>query len=118
MRQLKIIASFLNDFPTSPYRTSAINSLVRLYRIRHKYTDAENLIRDEIRRKPDDINLMEQLADLYKAQGKYDEALSLYYTALDQNPKNTDILKKLGRAIRGAWSARSCSRAVGEDCPR
>ena len=88
--------SFLNDFPTSPYRTSAINSLVRLYRIRHKYTDAENLIRDEIRRKPDDINLMEQLADLYKAQGKYDEALSLYYTALDQNPKNTDILKKLG----------------------
>ena len=88
--------SFLNDFPTSPYRTSAINSLVRLYRIRHKYTDAENLIRDEIRRKPDDINLMEQLADLYKAQGKYDEALSLYHTALDQNPKNTDILKKLG----------------------
>ena len=88
--------SFLNDFPTSPYRTSAINSLVRLYRIRHKYTDAENLIRDEIRRKPDDINLMEQLADLYKAQGKYDEALSLYHTALDQNPRNTDILKKLG----------------------
>ena len=88
--------SFLNDFSTSPYRTSAINSLVRLYRIRHKYTDAENLIRDEIRRKPDDINLMEQLADLYKAQGKYDEALSLYHTALDQNPKNTDILKKLG----------------------
>ena len=88
--------SFLNDFPNSPYRTSAINSLVRLYRIRHKYTDAENLIRDEIRRKPDDINLMEQLADLYKAQGKYDEALSLYHTALDQNPKNTDILKKLG----------------------
>ena len=88
--------SFLKDFSTSPYRTSAINSLVRLYRIRHKYTDAENLIRDEIRRKPDDINLMEQLADLYKAQGKYDEALSLYHTALDQNPKNTDILKKLG----------------------
>ena len=88
--------SFLNDFSTSPYRTSAINSLVRLYRIRHKYTDAENLIRDEIRRKPDDINLIEQLADLYKAQGKYDEALSLYHTALDQNPKNTDILKKLG----------------------
>ena len=88
--------SFLNDFPTSPYRTSALNSLVRLYRIRHKYTDAENLIRDEIRRKPDDINLMEQLADLYKAQGKYDEALSLYHTALDQNPKNTDVLKKLG----------------------
>ena len=88
--------SFLNDFPTSPYRTSALNSLVRLYRIRHKYTDAENLIRDEIRRKPNDINLMEQLADLYKVQGKYDEALSLYHTALDQNPKNTDVLKKLG----------------------
>ncbi len=88
--------SFLNDFPTSPYRTSALNSLVRLYRIRHKYTDAENLIRDEIRRKPNDSNLMEQLADLYKVQGKYDEALSLYHTALDQNPKNTDVLKKLG----------------------
>ena len=88
--------SFLNDFPTSPYRTSALNSLIRLYRIRHRYADAEKLIRDELRQKPSDVNLMEQLATLYKEQGKYDEALSLYRTALDQNPNNTDILKKLG----------------------
>ena len=88
--------SFLNDFPTSPYRASALNSLVRLYRIRHRYTDAEKLIQDELRQKPSDVNLMERLADLYKSQEKYDEALSLYRTALDQNPKNTDILKKLG----------------------
>ena len=88
--------SFLNDFPTSPYRTSALNSLIRLYRIRHRYADAEQLIRDELRQKPSDASLMDRLAGLYKAQGKYDEALSLYRTALDQNPKNTDILKKLG----------------------
>ena len=88
--------SFLNDFPTSPYRISALNNLVRLYRIRHRYADAEKLIRDELRQKPNDSSLMEQLAGLYKAQGKYDEALFLYRTALDQNPKNTDILKKLG----------------------
>ena len=88
--------SFLNDFPTSPYRTSALNSLIRLYRIRHRYADAEKLIRDELRQKPSDVNLMEQLATLYKEQGKYDEALSLYRTTLDQNPNNTDILKKLG----------------------
>ena len=88
--------SFLNDFPTSPYRNSALNSLIRLYRIRHRYTDAEKLIRAELSHKPSDINLMDQLADLYKAQEKYDEALSLYRTALEQNPKNTDILKKLG----------------------
>jgi tetratricopeptide (TPR) repeat protein len=88
--------SFLNDFPTSPYRNSALNSLIRLYRIRHRYTDAEQLIQAELNRKPNDINLMNQLADLYKAQEKYDEALSLYRTALDQDPKNTDILKKLG----------------------
>ena len=88
--------SFLNDFPTSPYRNSALNSLIRLYRIRHRYTDAEKLIRAELSHKPNDSNLMEQLAGLYKAQEKYDEALSLYHTALDQNPKNTDILKKLG----------------------
>ena len=88
--------SFLNDFPTSPYRNSALNSLIRVYRIRHRYTDAEKLIQTELSHKPNDINLMDQLADLYKAQEKYDEALSLYRTALDQNPKNTDILKKLG----------------------
>ena len=88
--------SFLNDFPTSPYRNSALNSLIRLYRIRHRYTDAEKLIQAELSHKPNDINLMDQLADLYKAQEKYDEALSLYRTALRQNPKNTDILKKLG----------------------
>ena len=88
--------SFLNDFPTSPYRNSALNSLIRLYRIRHRYTDAEKLIQTELNHKPNDINLMDQLAGLYKAQEKYDEALSLYRTALEQNPKNTDILKKLG----------------------
>ena len=88
--------SFLNDFPTSPYRNSALNSLVRLYRLRHRYIDAEELIRDELRQKPNDINLIERLADLYKAQEKYDEALSLYRSVLEQNPKNTDILKKLG----------------------
>ena len=88
--------SFLNDFPTSPYRNSALNSLIRLYRIRHRYTDAEKLIQTELSYKPNDINLMDQLADLYKAQEKYDKALSLYRAALDQNPKNTDILKKLG----------------------
>ena len=88
--------SFLNDFPTSPYRNSALNSLMRLYRIRHRYTDAEKLIQAELSHKPNDSNLMDQLADLYKAQEKYDEALSLYRTALRQNPKNTDILKKLG----------------------
>ena len=93
---IKNYRSFLNDFPTSPYHTSALNSLVRLYRLRHRYTDAENLIRDELRQKPENVNLTEQLADLYKAQGKYDDAVSLYHTALDQNPKNTDILKKLG----------------------
>ncbi|MYE89716.1 tetratricopeptide repeat protein [Candidatus Poribacteria bacterium] len=88
--------SFLNDFPTSPYRNSALNSLIRLYRIRHRYTDAEKLIQTELSYKPNDVNLMDQLADLYKAQEKYDKALSLYRAALDQNPKNTDILKKLG----------------------
>ena len=88
--------SFLNDFPTSPYRNSALNSLIRLYRIRHRYTDAEKLIQTELSHKPNDINLMDQLAGLYKAQEKYDEALFLYRTALEQNPKNTDILKKLG----------------------
>ena len=88
--------SFLNDFPTSPYRNSALNSLIRLYRIRHRYADAEKLIRTELSHKPNDVNLMDQLAGLYKAQEKYDEALSLYRTALDQNPTNTDILKKLG----------------------
>lgn len=88
--------SFLNDFPTSPYRNSALNSLVRLYRLRHRYIDAEELIRDELHQKPNDINLMEQLAGLYKAQEKYDEALALYRSALDHDPENTDILKKLG----------------------
>ena len=88
--------SFLNDFPTSPYRNSALNSLVRLYRLRHRYIDAEKLIRNELRQKPSDINLIDQLASLYKAQEKYDDALSLYRSALNQNPKNTDILKKLG----------------------
>ena len=88
--------SFLKDFPTSPYRISVFNNLIHLYRIRHRYADAEKLLRDGLRQNPNDVNLMEQLASLYKEQGKYDEALDLYRAALNQNPKNTNILKKLG----------------------
>ena len=111
--------SFLSDFPSSPYRNSALNSLIQLYRIRHRYTDAEKLIQTELSYKPNDINLMDQLASLYKAQEKYDEALSLYRTALEQNPKNTDILKKLGElyAERGqqALAAEQWAKIVQDD---
>ncbi|MCZ6679574.1 MAG: tetratricopeptide repeat protein [Candidatus Poribacteria bacterium] len=88
--------SFLNDFPNSPYRVSALHSLVHLYRVRHRHADAEKLLQTHLRQKPNDVDLMEKLATLYKEQGKYAEALDLYRAALQQNPNNTSILKQLG----------------------
>ena len=88
--------SFLEDFPASPYRVSALDRLVRLYRVRQRYAAAEKLLRDLLSQKPNDVDLMKQLAGLYGEQGKHNEASDLYRAALIQNPKDTDILKQLG----------------------
>ena len=87
---------FLNNFPTSPYQTTAVNRLIRLYITNRRYAEAEALIQTRIQQNPNDLTLLEQLAELYQQQEDYPKALELYQKAIEQNPENTNLRKKLG----------------------
>ena len=87
---------FLDNFPNSPYRVSAFNSLSQLYMTNQRYTEAEKLIQERMRRYPDDITLLEQLAELYQHQNAYPKSLALYRKALERDPNNTNLRRKLG----------------------
>ena len=93
---MKSYKYFLDNFPTSPYRTTAVNRLIRMYITNRRYAEAEDLIQTRIQQYPDDITLLEQLAELYQQQNNYPKALELYQKAIKQDPGNTNLRKKLG----------------------
>ncbi|MCG9130994.1 tetratricopeptide repeat protein [Candidatus Poribacteria bacterium] len=87
---------FLDNFQTSPYRTTATNRLIQLYITNQRYVEAEKLIQERMQQYPDDINLLEQLAELYQQQDDYPKAFELYQEAIRRHPENTNLRKKLG----------------------
>ncbi len=87
---------FLDNFPNSIYRSSAVSSLVRLYTQNERHAEAEKLITERMKLNPTDTTLLEELAKLYQQQGKYQKALELYKDVLEKNPANTSIRRKLG----------------------
>ncbi len=93
---MKSYKYFLDNFPTSPYRTTAVNGLVQLYITNRRYAEAEKLIQERMQQYPDDSTLLVQLAELYQKQNDYPKALELYQKAIKQNPNNTNLRKKLG----------------------
>ena len=93
---IKSYKFFLDNFQTSPYRTTAINRLIQLYITNQRYAEAETLIQERMQQYPDDINLLEQLAELYQQQDDYPKALELYQEAIRRHPENTNLRKKLG----------------------
>ena len=93
---MKSYKYFLDNFPTSPYRTTAVNRLIQLYITNRRYGEAEKLIQERMQQYPDDSTLLEQLAELYQKQNDYPKALELYREAIKRNPNNTSLRKKLG----------------------
>ena len=93
---MKSYKYFLDNFPTSPYQTTAVNRLVRIYITNRRYAEAEDMIQTRLQQYPDDITLLEQLAELYQQQNNYPKALELYQKAIKRSPENTNLRKKLG----------------------
>ena len=87
---------FLDNFRSSPYRTSAVTRLIQLYITNQRYAEAEKLIQERMQQFPDDTTLLEQLAELYQQQNAYPKALELYRKAIERDPTNTNLRKKLG----------------------
>ena len=93
---MKSYKHFLDKYPNSIYRSSAISSLVRLYTQNKRFSDAEKLIKDRLKINSTDTTLLEELANIYQQQGKTQKALELYQGVLEKNPANTTIRRKLG----------------------
>ena len=108
---IKSYKYFLNNFPTSPYHTTAVNRIIRLYITNRRYEEAEKLIQERMQQYPDDSTLLEQLAELYQKQNDYPKALELYEKAIKRNPNNTNLRKKLGTLYAEAGKT---SQAVAE----
>ena len=87
---------FLDTYPDSIYRSSAVSNLVRLYTENERFDEAEKLIKKRIELNPTDTTLIEELASLYWQQEHHQKALDLYISILDNNPTNTSIRRKLG----------------------
>ena len=87
---------FLNTYPNSIYRSSAVSNLVRLYTENERFDEAEKLIKKRIELNPTDTTLIEELALIYRQQEHHQKALDLYISILDKNPTNTTIRRKLG----------------------
>ncbi len=87
---------FLDNFPNSPYRSSAKDALIELYTQNKDYATAEKLIKARMETNPNDSTVVEKLGVLYQRQGEHAKALALYRNALKQNNTNTNLRKKLG----------------------
>lgn len=87
---------FLDTYPDSIYRSSAVSNLVRLYTENERFDEAEKLIKKRIELSPTDTTLIEELASIYRQQEHHQKALDLYISILDKNPTNASIRRKLG----------------------
>ena len=87
---------FLDTYPDSIYRSSAVSHLVRLYTENELFDEAEKLIKERMELNPTDTTLIEELASIYRQQDNNQDALDLYISLLDKNPKSTSIRRKLG----------------------
>lgn len=89
--------SFLQDFPQSTYRRSALSSLISLYLRHNRFDEAEQALMESMGGNPQDVDMMRRLASVYQKKGQYDEALKLYQAALAKNPNDTNLLEQLGK---------------------
>ena len=76
---------FLDTYPDSIYRSSAVSNLVRLYTENERFDEAEKLIKKRIELNPTDTTLIEELASIYRQQEHHQKALDLYISILDKN---------------------------------
>ncbi len=87
---------FLDEYPTSIYRSAAVSGLVRLYTQNQQFAEAEKLIKARVKLNPSDTTLLEELATLFHQQGQSQKALELYVSVLEKNPTNISMRRKLG----------------------
>jgi tetratricopeptide (TPR) repeat protein len=79
-----------------PAETKPLLDRIRILKETGKYAEAENEIRGELERDPDQSLLKVSLADLYLRQGRRTEARILVEEVLDFDPRHSQALSVLG----------------------
>ncbi len=67
-----------------------------------RYTDAETMLRDIIRKSPKNARAHQLLGDAYKRQSRFEEALAEYGRALELGGPNAELYKSIGTVNK--WS--------------
>jgi tetratricopeptide (TPR) repeat protein len=84
-----------------PTSKAATSDFVHLLIVRQKYPEAETLLRDALKKSPDDPALTAQLATVLVGEDK-DEALPLIQKLHDQHPSDDSITRILARILADA----------------
>lgn len=93
---IRVFSDFLEAFPRSLYRESALRQLVSILLYASRYDEAEKILVERLDRSPQDVDLVEQLAEVYRKQERYEDALRLLVAALERQPQNATLLEALG----------------------
>jgi tetratricopeptide (TPR) repeat protein len=86
---------------SNPGSTEGTSDLVRLLIARKKYPEAETLLRDALKKSPDDPALTAQLASVLVGEDNAD-ALPLIQKLHDQHPNDDSITRMLARILADA----------------
>lgn len=94
-------AAYRRVLVTDPDSKTAKSDLAHLLITRQKYADAEILLRDALKKSPDDPAFTAQLATVLVGEDK-DEALPLIQKLHDQHPSDDSITRILARILADA----------------
>lgn len=111
---------FLLEQDLDTEQSAQLETLVVGYRIqladdareRGDLAEAYTLLRDVVRRRPNDPAVQMALARIFEAAGDHDEALSIYDAVLQRSPENADALDGRISALLGAGSLDAAEAAI------
>ena len=88
------------------------DSLLALYLNAERYNDAIGVMKDLLQKKPNDINIMKQIASLYQRAGDLDTSFTWYEKWAQVEPRNPDPWYTIGSRC---WSKSYCEPNRCED---
>ncbi len=97
----KAVEQFTAILKIDPKDTSSALWLARLYRFENQHTEAEKILRDVLRRDPDNGPALEQLSQLLIDEGRSQEAIEILSQAAG-NSSSPDVYDLLGDAYAQA----------------
>jgi predicted Zn-dependent protease len=110
-RALELLQPAVDRFP---YHLGLRSSLADAQRKLGKFTEAEGILEEIIRRHPENSSAQIQLARVHERHGRIDQALETLATAASGDPQNVDIREVRARILIGAGRHKEARAVVDE----